>query len=560
MIQPVSKKALLKLGYECNNNCLLCHSVLKKKYPSLATEQILEKIRKVKNKGLNFVLFSGGEATIRKDIFEISRFVKENDMQFGLVTNGRLFSYGNYLKKLVESNLRYAYISFYSSKKRIQNEITGTNSFDQTTEGIKNAAMYGEIELIINIPLNKMNINDLKEIIDLLQNKGAKNIKFSFLEVKGNAIKNFDKIGLKVGEAAENVKEAVNYGQNKGLNILVGGFPLCLIEGYEKETDDFESQNIIYMSESFENDIFPIDHRDKTKTERCKDCEKDKVCHGLDKNYIKIFSDNELKPFKKVSNSACFIPIKKTGKLDCKDYNPGENDIILKEGESYTIFRYNSSDFSNEAIKRIKEKGQVYLQSGKNMIKLKESQDPCGKIFQAVNINVFEKCMVPVEKKIKSLKGKILDIGCGEMYFYNLFKEMIKNKKISYVGVDPAEVKIKNKDMVFIKNLFENVYFGEDKFDNVLMLGSYNHLREITYSLRKIYKILKPGGKLLICDDEAPIILSRRKGNAKKAFEHYNNYGAETELQNLRSLDFKILKVMPVSKQTNNRWLIMCMK
>ena len=81
------EKALLKLGYECNNNCLICHASGNEIYQSLSTQEAINKIALCKSQGIDFILLSGGEPTIRKDLPVIAEFIKKKGMFFGLITN-----------------------------------------------------------------------------------------------------------------------------------------------------------------------------------------------------------------------------------------------------------------------------------------------------------------------------------------------------------------------------------------------------------------------------------------------------------------------------------------
>jgi len=54
------KKADLKTGFLCNNNCLFCvQGPEKKKYGNKGTEELKEIIRKAK-KGCDTIVFTGG--------------------------------------------------------------------------------------------------------------------------------------------------------------------------------------------------------------------------------------------------------------------------------------------------------------------------------------------------------------------------------------------------------------------------------------------------------------------------------------------------------------------
>ncbi len=75
------------------NRCnLLCHHCYSKadanEKDTLSFEQIELTISKLKNAGVNFVIFSGGEPLLRKDIFDIAEAMKTNNIMTYLSTNG----------------------------------------------------------------------------------------------------------------------------------------------------------------------------------------------------------------------------------------------------------------------------------------------------------------------------------------------------------------------------------------------------------------------------------------------------------------------------------------
>lgn len=569
-----NEKAILKAGYNCNNNCLICHASGNRFHKSLNTKEIINKISLCRKKGINFVLLSGGEPTIRKDLPVIAEFIKKKGMSWGLITNARMLSYEDYAKKLIGLNLRYVYASFYSSDKKVHNTLTGANSFEQSLKGIKNAASNKKIELIVNIPVTRINTNNLKETVDMLRKIGVTKIKFSFIEFKGNALKNIDRLILPVSKAAENVRDAMLYAEKKGFEVLCSGFPPCIIQGFESNIDDFEKQGITCMSEAFEQGIFQVDNDDKTKTEKCANCEKKELCPGIDKDYINLYGDSELKPIGKVSNSAFFAYEKTAKNIICKKEKIAQNKIAVKQDDCYEIFCYNSNDFSMKDIKRIKGKGQLYLAKDKNkhllqkILKLSESdkckkckeKDACGRKYEARKEDNSALFQAKLEKELKKIRGKTLDIGFGRLHFYPILKKLAAERKILYSGIDPLKASVKGRNMRFTQKKFEETKFKADFFDVVLMLGSYNHIQDAFWALKEIHRILKKGGTLIICDDEA-MIIAGRKGTGKKAeFEHYRNSSAAEAEKNLVRIGFKIKKKIGVSKKTGNIWLIRCAK
>ena len=223
-------------------------------------------------------------------------------MNLGFITNGRMFSYYPFVEKLIQNNLKYVYVSLSGSNEKIHNSITNSQSFNQTVKGIENLAKYKSLELKLNITVISENIYDLKNMVDLAKNIGAKKIKFSSVDCKGNVLKDM-KIVPKLSLTIEKIKEAVDYTIEKGMQPLVSDFPLCLIGEYSRYIDNLETNGIKVMSEVFEDKLFPIDFDDKVKSSVCAGCEKYKSCKGIDKEYLKRNGDGEIRDARKLNIS-----------------------------------------------------------------------------------------------------------------------------------------------------------------------------------------------------------------------------------------------------------------
>ncbi len=288
----MAKRAILKLGYSCNNNCIFCHSKPKRKYGNLKIEEIEKKILRLKELNVDEVIFSGGEPTIRKDFFKIAEFAKRNNLGFGIITNGRMLSSQQFLNKAVILGLRYCYISLHSSKQEVHDKITGDKSFRQTVEGIKKINSVG-VESIVNVVVNQINVNELKKIVDFSLKIGVKHLKFSFVEPVGLVNQDLKKIAPQMKFAAEKAKEAIDYAKGKGLKVSLDGFPLCLIHGYEHNVYNLDSAGITYISEVYDDDFCMADAGNKVKLSFCNECDQYKECEGIYERYIEIYGEEE---------------------------------------------------------------------------------------------------------------------------------------------------------------------------------------------------------------------------------------------------------------------------
>ena len=109
-------------------------------------------------------------------------------------------------------------------------------------------------------------------------------------------------------------------------------------------------------------------------------------------------------------------------------------------------------------------------------------ENSCGlKILEAIRIN----------KVLPMVKGNLLDIGCGCNNLVKNYKKIYGGKGIG-VDVYPwPEVDEVVKDSSKLKYL-------NDTFDTVSFLANLNHIPYRKGVLKEAYRLLKPGGLLII--------------------------------------------------------------
>ena len=288
----VANKVIIKLGYSCNNNCVICHAAPKRQLPDSSTSDALRKVLLAKDMGSREIHFSGGEPTIRKDIMEIVRFTKENNMVPGIATNGRMFSYREFAERMRMSGLDYAYVSLHGTEK-VHDEITRvTGSFHQTMKGIENL-LEQRIQVRINLVVTRLNADCLPDFIGLLRGKEVE-LEFSFVDSKCPV---YDRsIVPMMGEAAPKIMEALAQAGANGIRAFVRDIPYCMVPGLRDRVTSFPLCGITHMSESYEDRFFPVDHGTKTMPGKCKACSMKDSCEGVHARYIKLYGDSEFVP------------------------------------------------------------------------------------------------------------------------------------------------------------------------------------------------------------------------------------------------------------------------
>jgi len=96
-------------------------------------------------------------------------------------------------------------------------------------------------------------------------------------------------------------------------------------------------------------------------------------------------------------------------------------------------------------------------------------------------------------KTVPYVKGRLLDIGCGEKPYLDIFS----SHTVSYTGIDIPQ-SLHKKDAVDIFANAHQLPFKKDTFDTVLCLEILEHVKQPLEVLKEIYRVLKPGCVLIL--------------------------------------------------------------
>ncbi len=129
----------IKTSSVCNNNCIYCHLLNKKNRKEKKLVDIEKEIKKAKELGYEEIKLSCN-TDIRKDFFDIIKIIKKYELKIILETNGRVFCYKDFLRKIDKYIDKYEpYLNFFDNK-----------NFDkQSIDGIKNIVKFSKKKDIV---------------------------------------------------------------------------------------------------------------------------------------------------------------------------------------------------------------------------------------------------------------------------------------------------------------------------------------------------------------------------------------------------------------------------
>ena len=210
--------AMTKNGkWHCNQKCVHCYAAgqVLSEEEELSTEEWKKILDLCREAGIPQVTFTGGEPTMRDDLFELIAYARWVISR--LNTNGIRLT-PEYCKKLHKAELDSVQITFYSSDAGIHNRLVGAEQYENTVQGIDNALSEG-LSVSINTPLCTLN-RDYVKTLKFLHEKGVIYVTCSGLITTGNAAEEAsERLQLSRAELEEILRSAVSYCHENGMEI-----------------------------------------------------------------------------------------------------------------------------------------------------------------------------------------------------------------------------------------------------------------------------------------------------------------------------------------------------
>jgi MoaA/NifB/PqqE/SkfB family radical SAM enzyme len=246
MVMNITKRIDLNLGYSCNLKCRFCYYRESVGSPSrevkreLTTEEARRWLRFFRRKGLEAVDFTGGEPTIRDDIFDLIGYAKELGYRtICVITNGVKLAEEQFCRKLVECGLNDILFSLHGPDSAVHDDLTGVpGSFKKLLQGMDN--MRGlPIRRRSNTVVNGLNYTRLEEIARVLREKGIERANFILFNQVEEAGTSDSGINLRYRDSAPHLHNLIDQYSGSFERITVRYIPFCLMPGYEKYVTNF---------------------------------------------------------------------------------------------------------------------------------------------------------------------------------------------------------------------------------------------------------------------------------------------------------------------------------
>ena len=163
----------LALTYRSNNACPHCYVARSPTHSEMATDAWQEVLDRVWDAGIPHVCFTGGEATLRKDLVELVTYAQRKGLVAGLLTNGRRLSDAAYVRALLAAGLDHVQITLESHSESVHDGmVAAPGAWQETVEGIRNAVAAG-LYTTTNTTLTRENVAGIEETVALIASLGV---------------------------------------------------------------------------------------------------------------------------------------------------------------------------------------------------------------------------------------------------------------------------------------------------------------------------------------------------------------------------------------------------
>ena len=272
------------VGNICNNNCIMCTAIMppSKDYKQPPAKEIVDKIDRIKD---DSITITGGEPSIREDIFTILEHINKNypNKKINFITNSNVFYYNDVVKRYKKIKNLYVISELHADNEELHDKITQTEgSFKYAFQGIKNL-LEDNFKVEFRIVISKLNYKNVPEIAKLIIKEFSliDRVVIFPIDIIGNAFKNKNEVVVKYSELIPFVEKALD--KLIEANVKLYHIPYCVIdEKYYK---------------FIEKGITVLDRR-VALADVCKGCEFEEDCPRVWKSYLKIIGKEEFNPIK----------------------------------------------------------------------------------------------------------------------------------------------------------------------------------------------------------------------------------------------------------------------
>ena len=281
------KRNWVRLTFDCNNRCTFCLDSDTHDGEIRNREEVKAQILDGRKKGAERLILSGGEPTIHPNYVDFITLGRRAGYRWiQTVTNGRLFSYPDFLGKCLTAGLDEITFSLHGPNAKIHDALVGVKgAFDQEIKGLEMALQDGRPVVNIDIVINRGNVKQLPKMLEMFTTMGVKEFDLLHVIPFGRAFtEGRESLFYDLEEMRPYLLEAFAYSKRPDLHIWLNRFPPQHLEGYEHLIQDPYKLNdeVRGRKEEYARLLDTGEKLDCREPHRCQYCYLQRLCDTLD--------------------------------------------------------------------------------------------------------------------------------------------------------------------------------------------------------------------------------------------------------------------------------------
>jgi len=287
------KRNWVRLTFDCNDHCIFCLDSDAHNGEIRDREDVKRQIVEGRRAGATRLILSGGEPTIHPSYVDFVRLGRQAGYaKIQTVTNGRMFSYGDFLERCLREGLSEITFSIHGPNAKVHDALVGTKgAFDQEIAALRAALAFRDRSpaalpvVNVDIVVNRGNVRVLPEMLRLFYGMGVK--EFDLLQVVpfGRAFTDGrDTLFYDLVEMRPYIQEALAFSRKPDVHVWMNRFPPQHLEGYEHLIQDPYKLNdeVRGRKEEYARLLDEGTWLDCREPARCKYCYLQRLCDTLE--------------------------------------------------------------------------------------------------------------------------------------------------------------------------------------------------------------------------------------------------------------------------------------
>jgi His-Xaa-Ser system radical SAM maturase HxsC len=235
LYRPASRSNALFVTDRCNSYCLMC-SQPPKNVEEPGRLQELQRIVSLVNPDAAELGITGGEPTLlRNEFIELIRTCRDRlpNTALHVLSNGRLFYYGSFAKKLADlrhPDLMIGVPLYADNDSEHDHVVQARGAFDETMIGLQNLGKYG-VPVEIRVVIHQHTYKRLPELAEFIYRNVtfASQVALMGLELMGFAIPNLESLWVDPWDYRKELEAATRFLSARGMKVSIYNHQLCTV-------------------------------------------------------------------------------------------------------------------------------------------------------------------------------------------------------------------------------------------------------------------------------------------------------------------------------------------